>query len=131
MLKEFCEYIESVTSFVVGEDLFAGYADSDTPDECVWVQENVPGVTSYQLTDKVEKSFQVVTRANDYFTARDNAVAIFEALHGKMQINLPVVGTGATYCANIEGTSPYYIGQDEAGKRYLFSVNFLLKSQEV
>lgn len=130
MIKELAEYIEDVTDFTVGTDLFAGWGDADTPNDCIIVQEVMPSMTYPELADRVDKPIQVISRAVDFFTARDNAQAIFTALHGKWQITLPVVTSGEVYVVNIEGTAPYYIGLDDTNHRHVYSVNFLIKSQE-
>jgi len=131
MLKEICQYIEDNTSFIIGTDLFAGHRPSNAPEECIVILEDAGGGTNFLLPDKVDKAVQVLSRAKTFFTARDNIYTIYELLHGKSWIELPVVVAGNEYIAmTIEAiTVPQSIGQDERGL-YEFSVNFIFRIKD-
>lgn len=128
MIFSVTQYIANNTTFVIGSTLFAGFGGLDIPETAVVVQELVPGLADGLLTDKVQKLVRVLSRAKSYATARANAYSVFDFLHGKMQITLPVVDSGGIYLCNIEGTLPFYIGLDDKF-RHQFVTNFIFKSQ--
>ena len=128
MIFSITQYIANNTSLVIGSTLFAGLSESDAPETAVVVAELTPGLADGLLTDKVQKSVRVLSRAKSYATARTNTYLVFELLHGKMQITLPVVASGKTYLCNVEGTIPYYLGLDDKF-RHQFATNLLFKSQ--
>jgi len=131
MIKEIGKYIEAETTFAVGTDLFVGHRPVTAPDECIVVLEGGGGFANFNMTDKVTKAVQVLSRAASYHTARNNCYTVFNALHGKAWVELPVVTTGVNYIAMaIEGVSiPASIGQDERGL-YEFSVNFVFRVKD-
>jgi len=122
MIKELCNYIEDNTSFVLGTDLFAISVDSDDIDECVVIAEPSPGLVNGILTDLRQIPFVAYARAKTRFTARDNAYAVFNLLHGKQQISLQI-GSGDEYICNFECRTPYHIGLDESGRRQVFATS--------
>jgi len=128
LIKEITQYIAANTSLVVGSTLFAGFTESDAPRTCVIVQELDPAIADYLLTDVVQKPIRVLVRGATYWTTEATARSVFDLLHGKMQVTLPVVTSGTTYCVNITGTHPYYLGKDANGS-HVFVVNFMVKSQ--
>lgn len=126
MLKEIVQFIEDKTSFVIGTDLFAGHRLQDAPDQCQVVLETGGSALHFDLTDRVDKMIQVISRAKTYFTAREDAMEVFDALHTG---DYGAAGhTLTTYVVMvIEAVSdPQYIGQDEKG-RYEFSCNYQFK----
>lgn len=123
MIKEFVTYIGNNTSFTLGTDLFAVSVDSDDIDECVVIAESSPGLVDGILTDYRQIPLRAYVRsAISRFTARDNAYTVFNLLHGRMQFDLPVISDGYTYTCNCECRSPYYLGLDESGRRYVYVV---------
>ena len=133
MLKEIIQFIEDKTSFVIGTDLYAGHRILDAPDQCQVVLETGGGSLHFDLTDRVDKMIQILSRAKTYFTARADAMEIFDALHtgdyGSAGHTLAAVAPAvqAYEAMTIEAVSdPQYIGQDEKG-RYEFSTNYLFK----
>ncbi len=119
MIKELCTYIAANTSFTVGTDLFALSVDSDLVDTCIVVAESAPGLANGLLTDLRQIPLVVYSRATTRFTARDNAYTVFDLLHGVQQVD---IGTTDVYKCNFECRTPYYIGLDETGRRYQFSM---------
>ncbi len=122
MIKEICAYIENNTAFVIGADLFEISVDSDEIDECVVIAEPSPGLANGLLTDLRQIPLVAYARATTRFTARDNAYTVFDLLHGKQQISLDAIGSGAVYVCNFECRTPYYIGLDESGRRHVFAM---------
>ena len=132
MIKEITKYIENnITEFTIDTNLFAGFRPSDAPELCSVVQETGAGKPEFDIPDAVEKTIQIITRGNSYFTARVQAMKIYAFLHGKSGITLPVVDTGVIYLANtIQAIQiPQYIGQDEKGL-FEFSANYIFMIQD-
>lgn len=134
MLKEITQYLVTNTAsltktLVEGTNLFAGHYESDKQANITVVEAIVPGIANYDLGDFWQKPIRIFVRNSSFFTGQDLAQSLFELLHGKDQITLPVVSTGPTYLCNINGTTPAYIGQDEKG-RYQFSINFMFVTQQ-
>ena len=122
MIKEFCEYIEDNTSFTIGTDLFAASLDSDTPDDCILIEEDAPGLVDDLLSDFRQVPLTVYSRNLKRFTARDNAYTLFNLLVGAAQIDLPEVASGGVYSCNVSCSTPAYIGLDETKRRYVYSM---------
>jgi len=121
MIKELTTYIANNTSFTLGTDLFAISESSDPVDDSVVIAETSPGLANGILTDLRQVPLTAYTRSTVLMTARDDAYIVFDLLHGAHQISLPVVITD-TYVCNFECRTPYYIGLDESGRRYMFAV---------
>ena len=128
MLKSICTFIQTHTSFLIGTTLQAGWRPLTAPDRCNLVAESGGGSTIFDLPDRTDKMIQVLSRANTYFDARDDAQEIYDALHGAAGWELPEVVVGKKYQAMIiEAVSiPQYLGIDEKG-RHEFSTNYVWK----
>ena len=124
MIKELCEYIEDNTDFTVGTDLFALSEDTDSVDDCIIIAEPSPGLADALLTDTRQVPLVAYARSTDKHTARTNAYAVFDALHGIFQVSLPVVGSGPIYLCNISCSTPYYLGLDESERRAVYAMPF-------
>lgn len=129
MLKALTKHIANETTLVLDRDLFAGHCHVDGQDTAVIVIES-GGVGDFYLTDKVEKTFQVISRARDYHVARDNAQTVYDALHGAAGEALPVIDGGTAWYANaIEAIAlPQSLGQDDRGL-FVISTNFVVRAQ--
>lgn len=130
MIKAIAQYIENETDFTIGTDLWPGFIPaSDEGDGIALIESG--GVPNFYLTDAKAKAVQVISRASDYQTARDNAQTIFELLHGAAGITLPVVDAGEAYYVNtIEAISdPQSLGQDEKGL-FIISTNYIFRMQD-
>ncbi len=121
MIKETTGYIDTNTSFTEGTDLFALAVDSDDIDECIVVAEPTPGLADGILDGLRQVPLVVYARAETRFTARDNSYTVFNLLHRKMQISLPIV-EGPIYVCNFVCRTPYYNGLDESGRRFVFAM---------
>ena len=134
MIKEFTKYVESqVASLTMSgtQNLFAGRRPQSAPDVCAVVEEPFPDPTDRYLPDRAVKTFRIECRGevDNYFSARDLAVAIHDAIHGDTQVSLPVVGGGPTYIASIYGTEPSAATADEQ-RRPRVSLYFDVITQE-
>lgn len=126
----------------MGTTLQVGFTPQTAPDRCNVILESVGGSPNFDLPDRIDKVFQIISRSTrgklaNIFDARDDAWEIYNALVGNTagilksaQWTFPVVDKA--YVADIiEAISdPTYIGQDEQG-RFLYSTNYLVKLREV
>ena len=140
MLKEFAEFIESKTSFVVGTTLQVGFQPLESPDRCSSILESIGGVPYFDIPGKIDKTFQILSRSTrgkeaNIFDARDDAWEIFNALTANLPglikssgWTLPIVVVGVEYVADtIEAMNdPAYIGQDKQG-RFEYSTNYIVR----
>ena len=134
MLQEIAKFIEDKTaSFTIGTNLFEGHRLQDAPNRCTCILETGGSGLHPDLTDRVDKMIQVLSRAKTYFTARADAMEVFNALHtgdyGMAGHTLAAVDPAvqAYEAMTIEAVSdPQYIGQDEK-RRYEFSTNYQFK----
>lgn len=147
MLKEFAKFVQSKTSFVTGTTLQVGHRPQSAPDRCSVILESVGGSPDFDLPDRIDKIFQIISRSEapghltteGIFDARDDAWEIFNALTGNLpgvlksaQWTFPVVVVGVEYIANvIEALSdPRYMGTDEVG-RFEYTADYLVKIRNV
>lgn len=130
MLKEIVTYIKNnTTGFTVGTNLFAGFVPATILDNYVVVRET-GGAPNFYLTDKMEKAIQVLSKSTNYWTARDNAVKVYNCLHGIAGITLPVVETAAYYIDTAQATvAPQELGQDEKGL-FEISTNYIVRIRD-
>lgn len=128
MIQAVAQWIEDGTSFVIGDTLWVGHRPQDAPVRCSVLLERSGGVESFFLTDKVEWALQVLSRADTYMHARDDAIAIHAFLHGASGWTLPVITSGKEYfLETCEAQSyPASIGQDEKGN-FEFSTNYIVR----
>ena len=132
MFKEIGTLIQTLTGLTIGGDLQVGHRAQDAPERCTLIGEAGGGETNFYCPDMANLNIQAVCRAKTYFQARDDAWAIFNALHGTSGWNMPnVTGSGPDYLAMVVEaiTTPQYIGQDENG-RFEFSTNFIFRMEE-
>lgn len=132
MLKQLTQYIKNTsTGFTIGTNLFAGFAPATAQNDVVIVRES-GGATDGDLFDKAELAIQVLSRASDYWTARANAVKVYDCLHCKKGITLPIIsGDSKVYYANVIQaiTLPQNVGQDEKGLHNI-STNYIVRIQD-
>jgi len=134
MIRELTQYIENNTSLVVGTTLFAGKIPPSRETAAVVIEQTSPGYRDPTpgSTTFGHTPFRAVVRgavSDPYGTTEDTAIAVFNALHGKMQITLPVVVSGPTYLVNVACYDPYYLGVDDR-RRDTFIVNIEISRQE-
>lgn len=129
MIKEFTKYIKNgVSGMTIDTNLFAGFRPADCQDRCIAVLENTGGAVNSYFPDTGEKIIQVLTRAQSFWDARDDAYKVFNFLKSKSQVELPVVISPAAYTAMfIEAVNfPQSLQQDEKG-RWEFSTNYVVR----
>lgn len=136
MLKEFCEFIEDRTTFIVGTTIQVGFRPQEAPDRCSVVLESIGGAPSFDLPDRIDQSIQILSRGNDLWEARDDAWEIFNALTGNVpgviqsaQWTLPVVDGAFVACVIEAISSPQIIGRDDRG-RFEYSTNYIVKIRD-
>jgi hypothetical protein len=138
MIREIAQFIENRTAgyFTVEVNLFVGYLPTERDDKspvpirCAVVLENTPAVVNGQIPDFAQKPIQIWNRAKDFYDARDDAMVIYNVLHGAAGWKLPVVGGGPAYTAMVVdamGTpapirAPNDKGDFEFSSNYLFMV---------
>lgn len=127
MLKELVQYIVNQDSdFTIGTNLFAGFVPVTIEDDYVVVRET-GGALDFDLTDRMEKAIQVLSKSSNYWTARENAVKVFACLHGIAGVTLPIVETAEYYIDTAEATvAPQNLGQDEKGL-FEISTNYMVR----
>jgi hypothetical protein len=131
MLKQITQYIKNqTTGFTIGTNLFAAFAPVGAQSDVVIIRET-GGAPNFYLTDQVEKSIQVLSRASNYWTAEANAKKVYAVLHGIAGITLPVIDGGAYYINTAEAiTAPQSLEQDEKGLFHI-STNYIIRIQNV
>ena len=136
-----CEFTVGaiVTSLIIGDTLQMGHRTQDAPDACDVVIESSGGSIFFELPERADVTFQVLSRAKTYMTARDRSWMIYDAIfrnpvYGSAGWGLPLSAVIAdkTYEIMIIEplASPQWIGQDEKG-RYEFSCNYLMKIKKL
>lgn len=135
MIKEITTFIENKTSsFTRDVNLFAGHIPMDKPDQCSAVIEGGGGVYP-DLVDRADAIIQVLSRADSYFNARNDAWEIYNAIFanhplGSSWWELPVIGTDEFIAMSITPLAiPQLLGQDSTG-RYRFSTNYIFRIRD-
>lgn len=132
MFDEICTLIQLLTGFPIGGKLQYGHWAQDKPERAVLIQETGGLTNFYPNIDVVDVAIQVLARSKTYKEARADAYAVFHALHGTNNWNLPrLVGSGPDYLAmTVEAImAPAYLGVDE-NRRHLFSTNYIFRMEE-
>jgi hypothetical protein len=137
MLQEIAQWIENRTILTIGVDLFVGHLPIQRPggpvisipDRYSLILENATSATDEDWPDYEQKPIQILTRAKSYFTARADARAIFNLLHGQAGWRLPVLTSGEAYIANtIAGVAPPApIENPNDQKTFTFSANYIFR----
>lgn len=154
MLKEITTFIENLTlgpPWDIGVNLFAGHVpvknknDDDTPERYLAVLENAGGSVLENVggvviatppstiwPDYLDKAVQLLNRAKSYFTARDDAVDLYEKLHNTSGWELPVVAGGPRYLVCVIDAYGPPAPIENPGERglFLFSTNYIFKIEK-
>jgi hypothetical protein len=131
VIKELAQFIENGTAFVIGTNLLVGHRDQDAVDRCTVLLDNIGSKLYFDLDDRKDWTVQIISRANTYFTARDDAYLIYDFLHRRCAHDFPIVEVGTSYVAQtIEAiTTPQFMGYDDKG-RYEFVANYLIRIKD-
>lgn len=137
MIQEVAKFIANQATLTIGTDLFEGHRPQDAPDACDVILETGGGSIFFDLPERADIVFQVLSRAKNYVAARARAYTIYDAIYrdwteGAAGFVLPIVTIGEEYEAMIIEplAPPQYIGQDEK-QRFEFSTNFLIKIKKL
>jgi len=137
-IKEIAQWIENNTAWTIGTDFFVGHLPlkrqdgTDVPIRCMIILENTPGALVPDLPDRIDKAIQIWNRAENYFDAREDAMGIFELIHGTAGWNLPVIVSGEQYLAMVvDGVaSPAPIENPSEKGFYIFSCNYIWRLEK-
>jgi len=131
MFMEIVQLISDLTGFAIGSRIQYGHSLQSAPVRCVLIQETGGGPNFY-CPDMVDMTVQVLTRAAKYSEARADAWAVFNAVHGTSNWELPRLGgaSGEDYLAmTVEAlAAPQYLGEDD-NRRHLFSTNYVFRME--
>jgi len=136
MIKELTKYIDNNSSvLILGTNLFAGDIPTDSEGKVTVVECLSPGIRNSApgQIDMGQTPFRIKTRGavgEGWMDVRATALIVFNILHGKMQVSLPVVSSGPTYLVNITCNDPYYMGKDEK-TRHVFITNTLIYREQL
>ena len=82
VIKEVTTFIKDrTTGLTIDTNLFAGHRPQGVIDACDVVLESAGGSVFPELPERADIAFQVLSRAKTYFTARDRAWAIYNAIY--------------------------------------------------
>jgi len=130
VLKEIAVWIcTQVPGLTRGANLQVGYRDQKAPVRCHTILESGGPVPDFELPDRIDYLLQVASRAETYQAAREDAWAMFNALHGTAGWRIAaIVSGGPAYIAQVIEAlaAPQYLGQDEKGA-FEFSTNYTFR----
>jgi hypothetical protein len=138
MIQEFAQYIENLTTWRIDIDLFVGHLPGKLPsggvppERCVVILENTPGAVIGYLRDRQDKEIQIWNRARSYFTARTDAYTLYEILHGKANLTLPVITSGEDYLIMVLDAvgTPAPIENPGPKGLFVYSTNYILRIED-
>lgn len=135
MIKEVAKFIANETGLTIGTDLFEGHRPQGTIDACDVVLETAGGMIFFDLPERADPVFQVLSRDATYFTARARAWAIYDAIYrdhiyGSAGWTLPIVDDAYEAMVIEPLAPPQYIGQDKKS-RYEFSTNYIFRIKKL
>jgi hypothetical protein len=131
MLKELATWICTlVPGLTLGGNVQYGFRAQDAPVRCHTLLDN-GGPADFDLPYRTDMMLQVATRGEDIGQAREDAWAIYSAIHGTSGWTIgPIVSGGQQYKLWSIGAmaKPQYVGQDEKGTGFEFSCNYLISA---
>lgn len=130
MLKEISTWlVTKVAGLTIGGNLQYGFRAQDAPVRCHTLLDS-GGPADFDLPYRTDAMLQVLTRGETIVQARDDAWAIYNALHGTSGWTIgPLVSGGQQYKIWSIGAlaKPQYLGQEEKGK-FEYSTNYLISA---
>ena len=132
MIKEVAIFIAGKAGLTIGTDLFEGHRPQGTIDACDVIIESAGGSVFPELPERADVVFQILSRANTYFTARARAWAIYDAIYRDWTYGSAGWALGITHEIMVLEplATPQYIGTDEKS-RYEYSTNYLMKIKKL
>ena len=131
MIKEVTDFIADKAGLTRDTDIFAGHRLSDTIDTCDVVLETTGGEVFFDLPERADVVFQVLSRAMTYMIARARAWAIYDTIFRDHIYGSAGWPLGAYEAMIIDPLAPpQYIGQDEKA-RFEFSCNYIFKLKKL
>ena len=135
MIKEVAKFIANQAGLTIGTDLFEGHRPQGTIDACDVILETAGGTTFFDLPERADPVFQVISRDTTYFTARARAYVIYDAIYrnhiyGSAGWILPVIDDAYEAMAIEPLASPQYKGEDKKS-RYEFSTNYIFRIKKL
>ena len=128
MLKELATWLcTRVPGLTRGLNLQVGFRAQDAPVRCHTLLDS-GGPADFDLPYRTDMMLQVATRGEDIVQARDDAWAVYNAIHGTSGWTIgPLVSGGQQYKIWSIGAlaKPYHLGQDEKGN-HEYTCNFLI-----
>lgn len=131
MFREICQLIADLTGWTIGTKLQVGHLKQTAPVRYVLIQESGGATNYWPNEDVADVAIQVLNRAATYFEAREDAYAVYNAVHGTAGWNLPrMEGSGEDYLAmTVEAIYlPQYLGVDD-NNRHIFSTNYIFRME--
>jgi hypothetical protein len=119
-------------ALVIGGNVQVGFRSLDAPVRCHTLLDS-GGPADFDLPYKRDMMLQVATRGESIVQAREDAWAIYSAIHGTSGWTIgPLVSGGTQYklWAISALAKPQYIGQDEKFN-HEYSCNFLISASPV
>ena len=80
MIKEIATFIATKATLTIGTDFFVGHRPQDASAVCDVILESAGGSVIFDLPERADIMIQILSRATTYFTARDRAWAIYDAI---------------------------------------------------
>ena len=131
MFREICQLIADLTGFAIGTKLQIGHLKQNAPVRYVLIQETGGPPEFFPNEDMADVAIQILNRAATYFEAREDAHAVYTAIHGTSGWTLPRMdGSGEDCLAmTVEAVYlPQYLGVDE-NNRHIFSTNYIFRME--
>jgi hypothetical protein len=133
MLQEFAVWLTTrVAGLTIGGNLQFGFRALDAPVRCHTLLDS-GGPADFDLPYKKDLMIQIATRAATILTARKDALAVYDAIHGTKGWTIgPLVSGGATYklWTIAAMAKPQYIGIGEKGG-FEYSTNYLITASPI
>ncbi len=138
MIDEITEFIADKASLTKGTNIFVGHRPQSAADACDVVLETTGGEVFTDLPERADPVIQVLSRGGTYFTARDRAYAIYDAIYRNWASGSagwtigPIEAGGQEYevMAIVPLAPPQNIGQDKK-LRFEFSTNYIFKIKKL
>jgi len=132
MLKELCKYISNNDSnHTLGDNLILGEWTANDPVASSAVTDS-SGRSKNWTPNRDEYRIQVLSKGQDYLTARDLSMSIYNLLKKKGQITLPVVDSGEEWIMEqVNPVSPPQLLSIDGETSPVISVNYIVHAKKI